>query len=118
MIRSFGMQARKRPPGSRKEMSGGAGCRGGRPMPYHQGMPFWAKTMAVSSLKQRLEAGDQSRQRGGLQRSEITMSCGPSWAGSPEAFTLAETSESPTRNLRPLARTGSRCAPRITHETS
>ena len=48
----------------------------------------------------------------------ITTSCGPSWAASPEALTLAVTSESPTRSLRPLARTASRWAPRITHETS
>src|SRR5205085_5317638 len=48
----------------------------------------------------------------------ITISCGPSAAGSSEALTLALNSPPPTRKVRPLLLTVVRCGPRITQETS
>ena len=86
-------------------------------MSYHQGMPFWANTTAVSS-----------RSSGGRPVARLlrpvafsvlmTKSCGPSAAGSSDALTRAENSASPTRSVRPFAFTASRCGPRITQDTS
>ena len=49
---------------------------------------------------------------------QMTASCGPSAAGSLDARTFALNSPFPTRSVSPLAFTASRCAPRITQETS
>jgi hypothetical protein len=49
---------------------------------------------------------------------QMTASCGPSAAGSLDALTFALNSPSPTRSVSPFAFTASRCAPRITQETS
>src|SRR5882724_8618602 len=48
----------------------------------------------------------------------MTTSCTPSVVGSSDAFTSALNAASPTRSVRPLALTASRCGPRITQETS
>ena len=66
-MRSLGIAARKAPPGSRKERSGGAGWLFGRPMSYHQGMPFWAKMMAVSSPSSGFAPSASAAHAGGLQ---------------------------------------------------
>ena len=107
MMRSFGTAARNAPPGSRKERSGGAGCAAGSPMSYHQGMPFWAKMTGVSAPS----SGFRPLARLATPvafKVEITTSCGPSAAGSSEAFTLAANLASPTRRVRPPALTAAR----------
>ena len=117
MIRSLGIAARSRPPGSRKARSGTGGCFGESPISYHQGMPFCANTTEVSAPSN----GCSPVARLGTPVAFsvlMTTSCAPSAAGSSDAFTLALNSASPTRSARPLALTAARWGPRITQETS
>ena len=58
------------PPGSSFERSGGFGRLGERPMPYHQGMPFWPNTTPVSAADERRAGGGEIAERVGLQRDE------------------------------------------------
>ena len=99
-IRSFGIAARRRPPGSRNARSGTGGCLAESPTSYHQGMPFCANTTAVSSpsrgwtLVARLG-------RPVAFNVQMTASCGPSVAGSSDArhpgleFGISDTQRQP-----------------------
>ena len=66
-IRSFGIAARRRPPGSRKARSGTGGCFAESPISYHQGMPFCANTTAVSSPSRGCRPVSEAGQAGRLQ---------------------------------------------------
>ena len=117
MMRSLGTAARSAPPGSRKERSGVGGWFFGRPISYHQGMPFCANKTGVAAASSGLRPAARLSTLVAFSVL-ITRSCSPRSAGSSEALTLAVISEFPTRSVRPFARTAFRCGPRITQATS
>ncbi len=105
------------PPGSSRDRSGAFGRSLPSPWPYHQGMPFCAKTTGVSGPSSGVTVSATADRLEAL-RVEITTSCGPRSAGLSLAATLATIFLSPVRSVRPLARIASRWGPRATTETS
>ena len=86
-------------------------------MKYHQGTPFCAVTMVVSSCSRLFSCGATAATWCAFMP-RITRSCGGSSVMSAVAVTCATSSLSPVTSFRPLALTAARLAPRMITLTS